>query len=61
VVVHPLIKQSRDLLADIGGVRKTRQFKALQRILGSRKKERWVERVVTRTSVTGMLRILTYK
>ena len=39
VVVHPLIKQSRDLLANIGGVRKTRQFKALQRILGSRKKE----------------------
>ncbi|HMD10398.1 MAG TPA: hypothetical protein VKH63_22890 [Candidatus Acidoferrum sp.] len=25
VVVHSLIKQSRDLLADIGGVRKTRQ------------------------------------
>jgi hypothetical protein len=34
-----MIKQSQNLLADIGGVRKTRQFKALQRILGSREKE----------------------
>jgi hypothetical protein len=39
VVVHPLIEQSRNFLADIGGVRKTRQLKALQRILGSREKE----------------------
>jgi hypothetical protein len=34
-----MIKQGRNLRADIGGVRKTRQFKALQRILGSREKE----------------------
>jgi len=39
VVVHPLIKQGRNFLADIGGMGKTRQFKALQRILGSREKE----------------------
>jgi hypothetical protein len=53
VVVHPLIKQSRNLLADIGGVKETRQFKALQRILGSREKELprgWAERVVSETS-----------
>src|SRR5271154_5777233 len=30
VVVHPLIKQGRNLLADIGGMGKTRQLKALQ-------------------------------
>ena len=36
VVVHPLIKQSRNLLADIGGVRKTRQFtpRGLERASG---------------------------
>jgi hypothetical protein len=39
VIVHPLIKQSSNLLADIGGVRETRQLKALQRVLGSREKE----------------------
>lgn len=39
VVIHPLIKQSRNLLADIGGVRKTGQLEALQRILGSRERE----------------------
>jgi hypothetical protein len=64
VVVHPLVKQSRNLLADIGGVRKARQLKALQRILGSREKELprgWVERVVTWTSVTGTQRILSDK
>ena len=55
VVVHPLIKQSRDLLADIGGVRKTRQFKALQRILGSRQKE--LPRGLGRTSGHVYLRI----
>jgi hypothetical protein len=61
VVIHPLIKQSRDLLADIGGVRKARQLKALQRILGSREKE--LPRGLGRTSghwtsVTGTRRIL---
>ena len=64
VVVHPLIKQGRNLLADIGGMGKTRQFKALQRILGSREKE--LPRGLGRTSghitsVTGTLRILSYR
>jgi hypothetical protein len=39
VVVHPLIEQSPNLLADISGMGQTRQLKALQRILGSREKE----------------------
>ena len=64
VVVHPLIKQGRNLLADIGGMGKTRQFKALQRILGSREKE--LPRGLGRTSghvtsVTGTWRILSYR
>jgi hypothetical protein len=64
VVVHPLIKQGRNFLADIGGMGKTRQLKALQRILGSRKKE--LPRGLGRTnghitSVTGTRRILSYR
>ena len=64
VVVHPLIKQGRNLLADIGGMRKTRELKALQRILGSREKK--LPRGLGRTSghmtsVTGTLRILSYR
>jgi len=64
VVVHPLIKQGRNFLADIGGMGKTRQLKALQRILGSREKE--LPRGLGRTSghmtsVTGTQRILSYQ
>lgn len=64
VVVHPLIKQSRNLLADIGGMGKTRQLKALQRILGSREKElpRGLGRTCGHmTSVTETSRILSYR
>jgi hypothetical protein len=64
VVVHPLIKQGSNLLTDIGGMRKTRQLKALQRILGSREKElpRGLGRTSRHmTSVTGTLRILSYR
>jgi hypothetical protein len=64
VVVHPLVKQGRNLLADIGGMGKTRQFKALQRILGSGKKK--LPRGLGRTSghetsVTGTSRVLSYR
>jgi hypothetical protein len=64
VVVHPLIEQGRNFLADIGGMGKTRQLKALQRILGSRKKElpRGLGRTCGHmTSVTGTQRILSYR
>lgn len=37
--LHPLIDQGNNLLAEIGGVRKAREFVALQRIFGSGKKE----------------------
>lgn len=64
VVVHPLIKQCANLLADIGGVRQTRELKALQRILGSREKK--LPRGLGRTSghwtsVTGTSRLLSNK
>jgi hypothetical protein len=39
VIVHPLVKQSSNLLADISGMGQTRQLKTLQRILGSREQE----------------------
>lgn len=39
VVVHPLIDQRANFLAEIGGMREPRQFKALQRILRSREKK----------------------
>jgi hypothetical protein len=64
VVVHPLIKQGGNLLADIGSMGKTRQFKALQRILGSREKElpRGLGRTSSHmTSVTETPRILSYR
>jgi hypothetical protein len=64
VVVHPLIEQGRNFLADIGGMGKTRQLKALQRILGSRKKElpRGLGRTCGHmTSVTGTQRILSHR
>src|SRR5580704_4628758 len=64
VIVHPLIKQSSNLLADISGMGQTRQLKALQRVLGSREKE--LPRGLGRTSghwtsVTGTWRILSDK
>jgi hypothetical protein len=39
VLFHPLVKQSCNLLAEIGGMRQTRQFKTLQGIPGSREQE----------------------
>jgi hypothetical protein len=46
VLVYPLVHQGHDLLAEIGGVRQTRQFKTLQGTAGSRKQElpRWLSR-----------------
>ena len=54
VIVHPLIKQSSNLLADISGMGQARQLKALQRVLGSREKE--LPRGLGRTSGHGDLR-----
>lgn len=39
VLFHPLIKQSANLLAEIGGVGKAREFVALERIARSREKK----------------------
>lgn len=39
VLFHPLVQQCTDLLAEIGGVGKTGQFKTLQRVPRSGKKE----------------------
>src|ERR1700721_1133906 len=39
VFLQPLIQQGADFLADIGGVRETRQFKALQGVARGREKE----------------------
>jgi hypothetical protein len=46
VFLHPLIEQGGNLLAEIGGMRQTRQFKALQGVPGSREQElpRWLGR-----------------
>jgi hypothetical protein len=43
-----LIEQGGNLLAEIGGMRQTRQFKALQGVPRSRKQElpRWLGRTV---------------
>jgi hypothetical protein len=39
VFFHPLIEQGGNLLAEIGGMRQTRQFKALQGVPGSGEQE----------------------
>jgi len=39
VFFHPLIQQGADFLADIGGVRETRQFKALQGVSRGREEK----------------------
>ena len=61
IFLHPLVKQGTDFLPDVGGVRKTGELKALQRILGSREKK--LPRGLDGTSghfssVTGTARIL---
>jgi hypothetical protein len=46
VLFHPLIEQGRNLLAEIGGMCQTRQFKTLEGVPGSREQElpRWLGR-----------------
>jgi hypothetical protein len=39
VFVDPLVNEGRDLLSEIGGMRQTRQFKALKRVPRSREQE----------------------
>src|SRR5262249_12124923 len=39
VFFHPLIQERADLLSQVGGVRKPRQFVALQRVFGSGQQE----------------------
>ena len=61
VFLHPLIDQRGNFLAEIGGVRQTRQFKALQGVARSREKElpRRLSRAGRRrTSVKRTRRIL---
>lgn len=56
VFLHPLIKQGGNFLAEIGGMRQARQFKALQGVPRSGKQElpRWLGRAGGhRTSVRG--------
>src|SRR5579859_579732 len=64
VFLHPLIDQRGNFLAEIGGVRQTRQFKALQGVARSREKElpRRLSRADRhRTSVKETRRILVDK
>lgn len=61
VFLHPLIDQSANFLAEIGGMGKTRQFKTLQGVPRSGKKElprRLAAARIHRASVEGTCRIL---
>lgn len=61
VLVDPLVNQGRDLLAEIGGVRQTRQFKTLQGVPRSRKQElpRWLGRAGGHRPPMGTQRTVT--
>ena len=61
VLVDPLVNQGGDLLAEIGGVRQTRQFKTLQGVPRSRKQElpRWLGRAGSHRPPMGTRRTVT--